>query len=54
MNTKTTQKMTNYRWVICTMLFLATTINYMDSHLVSWSLYARIVWFGNHVAPEHG
>ena len=35
MNTKTTQKMTNYRWVICTMLFLATTVNYMDRQVLS-------------------
>jgi ACS family hexuronate transporter-like MFS transporter len=35
MNTKTAQKMTNYRWVICTMLFLATTINYMDRQVLS-------------------
>ena len=30
MNTNAPQKMTNYRWVICAMLFLATTVNYMD------------------------
>ena len=28
-------KMTNYRWVICGMLFLATTINYMDRQVLS-------------------
>ena len=27
--------MTRYRWTICTMLFLATTINYMDRQVLS-------------------
>ena len=27
--------MTNYRWVICAMLFLATTVNYMDRQVLS-------------------
>ncbi|MCR5314011.1 MAG: MFS transporter, partial [Bacteroidaceae bacterium] len=27
--------MSNYRWVICGMLFLATTINYMDRQVLS-------------------
>ncbi len=30
-----TNKMSNYRWVICAMLFLATTINYMDRQVLS-------------------
>ena len=30
----TTNKMTNYRWVICAMLFLATTVNYMDRQVL--------------------
>jgi ACS family hexuronate transporter-like MFS transporter len=30
-----TGKMTNYRWIICGMLFLATTINYMDRQVLS-------------------
>lgn len=29
------QKMTNYRWWICAMLFLATTVNYMDRQVLS-------------------
>lgn len=29
------EKMTNYRWVICAMLFLATTVNYMDRQVLS-------------------
>ncbi len=28
-------KMTNYRWLICAMLFFATTINYMDRQVLS-------------------
>lgn len=35
MNTTKTNKMTNYRWVICAMLFLATTVNYMDRQVLS-------------------
>ena len=35
MSTTTMQKMTNYRWVICAMLFLATTVNYMDRQVLS-------------------
>ena len=31
----TTNKLTNYRWVICAMLFLATTVNYMDRQVLS-------------------
>ena len=30
-----TQKMTNYRWTICAMLFFATTINYLDRQVLS-------------------
>ena len=26
----TTSKMSNFRWVICALLFIATTVNYMD------------------------
>ena len=28
-------KMTNYRWTICAMLFFATAINYMDRQVLS-------------------
>lgn len=34
MNTTSTP-MTNYRWMICAMLFFATTINYMDRQVLS-------------------
>ena len=30
-----TQKMTNYRWTICIMMFLALTINYLDRQVLS-------------------
>lgn len=32
---KVNEKMTNYRWVICTMLFFATTVNYLDRQVLS-------------------
>ena len=35
MSSVTTNKMTNYRWVICAMLFLATSVNYMDRQVLS-------------------
>ena len=35
MSTLQTNRMTNYRWVICAMLFLATTVNYMDRQVLS-------------------
>ena len=30
-----TEKMTNYRWTICIMMFLALTINYLDRQVLS-------------------
>ena len=41
----TNGKMTNYRWLICGMLFLATTINYMDRQVLS------LTW-KDFIAPE--
>ncbi|MDL2212537.1 MFS transporter [Bacteroides sp. OttesenSCG-928-D19] len=32
---ESTNKMTNYRWTICAMLFFATTINYLDRQVLS-------------------
>ena len=32
---QTSGKITNYRWVICAMLFFATTINYLDRQVLS-------------------
>ena len=39
------QKMTNFRWVLCGLLFLATTINYMDRQVLS------LTW-KDFIAPE--
>ncbi|MDR0510566.1 MAG: MFS transporter [Rikenellaceae bacterium] len=39
------QKMTRYRWVICALLFFATTINYMDRQVLS------LTW-KDFIAPE--
>ena len=35
MNAIKTTKMSNFRWVICALLFLATTVNYMDRQVLS-------------------
>lgn len=35
MEQKTSTKQTRFRWTICTLLFLATTINYMDRQVLS-------------------
>ena len=40
-----TQKMTNYRWVICSMLWLALVVNYLDRQVLS------LTW-KNFIAPE--
>ena len=40
-----TAKMSNYRWVICSMLFFATTVNYMDRQVLS------LTW-KDFIAPE--
>ncbi|MDR1723777.1 MAG: MFS transporter [Tannerella sp.] len=46
------QKMTNYRWVICAMLFFATTINYLDRQVLSltWDEFIKpeFHWDENH------
>jgi ACS family hexuronate transporter-like MFS transporter len=39
------EKMTNYRWMICLLLFFATTINYMDRQVLS------LTW-KDFIAPE--
>ena len=40
-----TSKMTNWRWVMCAMLFFATTVNYMDRQVLS------LTW-KEFIAPE--
>ena len=42
---KRVAKMTNFRWVICGLLFFATTVNYMDRQLLS------LTW-KDFIAPE--
>ena len=39
--------MTRYRWVVCSMLFLATAINYMDRQVLS------LTW-KDFISPEFG
>ncbi|MBQ7214111.1 MAG: MFS transporter [Bacteroidales bacterium] len=50
--------MTNYRWVICMMLFFATTINYMDRQVLSltWEDFIRpeFHWTNNHYGTITG
>ena len=45
MNAVKTTKMSNFRWVICALLFLATTVNYMDRQVLS------LTW-KDFIAPE--
>lgn len=45
MSTPKTTSMSNYRWIICAMLFLATTVNYMDRQVLS------LTW-KDFIAPE--
>lgn len=45
MNKIQTKKMTNFRWVICAMLFFATTVNYLDRQALS------LTW-KDFIAPE--
>lgn len=44
-NQRTHTNMTNYRWVICSMLFFATTVNYLDRQVLSWT-------WKDFIAPE--
>ncbi|MDR1153355.1 MAG: MFS transporter [Bacteroidales bacterium] len=46
------EKMTSYRWVICAMLFFATTVNYLDRQVLSltWDEFIKpeFHWNENH------
>lgn len=42
-----TDRMTNFRWVICALLFFATTVNYLDRQVLS------LTW-KDFIAPEFG
>ena len=52
MKQSSNQTMTNYRWVICAMLFLATTVNYMDRQVLSltWKDFIAVDF---HWTDEH-
>ena len=39
------QKMTSFRWMMCLMLFVATTVNYLDRQVLS------LTW-KDFIAPE--
>ena len=49
---QTSGKMTNYRWVMCAMLFFATTVNYLDRQVLSLTFEEFIKpefhWNDNH------
>jgi ACS family hexuronate transporter-like MFS transporter len=48
---KVNEKMTRYRWVICAMLFFATTVNYLDRQVLSLlqpMLEELFHWTDNH------
>jgi ACS family hexuronate transporter-like MFS transporter len=45
MKNETTEKMTRYRWVICSMLFVALVVNYLDRQVLS------LTW-RDFIAPE--
>lgn len=53
-----TARKTNYRWVICAMLFFATTINYLDRQVLSltWEDFIRpeFHWTNNHYGTITG
>ena len=36
MNFKTAPATSNYRWIICGLLFFSTTVNYMDRQVISY------------------
>ena len=44
-NKQSVVKMSNYRWVMCAMLFFATTINYLDRQVLSLT-------YNDFIAPE--
>ena len=53
-----TAKKTNYRWIICAMLFFATTINYMDRQVLSLTfedfIRPEFHWTNNHYGTITG
>ena len=53
-----TAKKTNYRWVICAMLFFATTVNYLDRQVLSLTfedfIRPEFHWTNNHYGTITG
>ena len=53
-----TEKKTNYRWIICAMLFFATTVNYMDRQVLSLTfedfIRPEFHWSNNHYGTITG
>ena len=53
----TTSKMSNFRWVICALLFIATTVNYMDRQVLSltWKdfIAPEFHWTDDHYGTIH-
>ena len=45
------EKMTNYRWVICAMIFIATTVNYLDRQVLSltWDEFIKPEFHWNEI-----
>ena len=45
------EKMTNYRWVICAMIFIATTVNYLDRQVLSltWDQFIKPEFHWNEI-----
>ena len=45
------EKMTNYRWVICAMIFFATTVNYLDRQVLSltWDEFIKPEFHWNEI-----
>ncbi|MCQ2148864.1 MAG: MFS transporter [Bacteroidales bacterium] len=53
-----TAKKTNYRWIICVLLFFATTVNYMDRQVLSLTfedfIRPEFHWSNNHYGTITG
>ena len=45
------ERMTNYRWVICAMIFIATTVNYLDRQVLSltWDEFIKPEFHWNEI-----
>ena len=47
------QRMTNFRWVLCALLFVATTVNYLDRQVLSltWKDFISAMQNGEELLP---